>query len=231
MPIASDTTMPAHSAMDPKTVRRIGWALGLSLAFHVGLVLLIQAQPGGSPSLAGSWTVHARIEHQAVTGVDASSAATTVSPEPVKPEATKAVGVPDPGPDAKPARDVASVEPKAGNSLQRDLPKDSSPARGIDMPFVRDPNYYAVAALDSPPRLLGAADACYPQGAIGEVAYVLLINEQGTVDQVTVNSVKPEGLFTGAAVDLCSRLRFTPAIKDGRPVRSRVRFVVGSRPS
>lgn len=95
------------------------------------------------------------------------------------------------------------------------------------MPFVRDPTYYAMAALDTPPRLLGSAEACYPQGAVGEVTYQISINEQGAVDEASVVSVKPQGLFTGAAVELCARLKFSPATKNGRTVRSRVRLVVG----
>lgn len=95
------------------------------------------------------------------------------------------------------------------------------------MPFVRDPIYYAMAALDTPPRLMGTAEPCYPQGAVGEVTFQIAINEQGTVDEASVVAVKPQGLFTGAAVELCSRLKFTPATKDGRTVRSRVRLVVG----
>lgn len=219
--------MPADLAMDPQTARRIAWALGLSVAVHAALVVLIQAQPGGAPTLAGSWTVNARIEHQAPAPSDSVPAPVEL-PEPAKAEQNRTTTAAEPAPDAKLARERAGADAKVATG---GAVKSAAQPPGIEMPFVRDPNYYAVAALDSPPRLLGAADGCYPQGAVGEVAYVLMINEQGTVDQVTVTSVNPQGLFIGAAVDLCSRLKFTPGVKDGRAVRSRVRFVVGSNPS
>lgn len=207
----------------------MSWALGLSVAVHAVLVVLIQAQPGGAPSMAGSWTVHARIEAQPhAAGIPAP--AVPEATELAKPEEARAAMAPEPVTESKPAREPA-VDSQQAAAAMSGAAKNASDARGIEMPFVRDPNYYAVAALDTPPRLLGAADACYPHGAVGEVAYVLMINEQGSVDQVTVASVHPQGLFTGAAVDLCSRLKFTPGVKDGRAVRSRVRFVVGANPT
>lgn len=222
--------MPADIAMNPRTAQRIAWALGLSIAVHAALVVFIQAQPGGAPSMGGSWTVHARIEHLAPSPSEASPSALEL-PAPVKSAQPLTTASEEPRPEAKPARDPSVAETRVAVPVDGGAPKNTAQSRGIEMPFVRDPNYYAVAALDSPPRLLGSADVCYPQGAVGEVAYVLMINEQGGVDQVTVTSVEPNGLFTGAAVDLCGRLKFTPGVKDGRAVRSRVRFVVGSKPT
>lgn len=217
-------------AMDTRTGRRIAWALGLSVAVHAALVIAIRAQPGGAPSLSGSWTVHARIEAQGPAASEAA-AAPIESPDQVDPERPRAVATEHAKRERNPAPAAAAGETRTsavGNGIAA---KEMAQPRGMEMPFVRDPNYYAVAALDAPPRLLGPADVCYPQGAVGEVAYTLMINEQGTVDEVEVAAVSPKGLFTGAAVELCSRLKFTPGIKDGRAVRSRVRFVVGSKPS
>ena len=47
-------------------------------------------------------------------------------------------------------------------------------------------------------------------------------------NEASVVEVKPEGLFTAGAVYACRNLKFAPALKDGRTVRSRVRFVIGS---
>ena len=101
----------------------------------------------------------------------------------------------------------------------------------IELPVGRDLTFYPVAALDIPPRPLGPADLCYPEGASGEVAYVLLIDEAGTVHEATLAAVRPENIFTGAALESCRALRFSPGIKDGRAVRSRVRFVIGPSPT
>jgi len=226
--------MSADIAMnDTRTGRRIVWALGLSIAVHAALVIAIRAQPGGAPSMGGSWTVHARIESQ-TPAASAAAPATTDLPEPEQLVSTepRTKTAADATLEAKPLRDVQVAERRtvaAANDGSAVKPPPQS--HGVEMPFVRDPNYYAVAALDAPPRLLGSPEVCYPQGAVGEVAYVLMISERGTVDQVDVASVNPRGLFTGAAVDLCSRLKFTPGVKDGRAVRSRVRFVVGAHPT
>jgi TonB family protein len=103
-----------------------------------------------------------------------------------------------------------------------------TPARASGpAPLAADPTYHAITALDRAPAPLSRPDVCYPHGATGEVTYELLIDETGAVDQATVLGVNPVGLFTAAAAELCTRLRFSPAVKDGRAVRSRVRFVVG----
>jgi outer membrane biosynthesis protein TonB len=106
--------------------------------------------------------------------------------------------------------------------------EESRPA--IEIAPLRDPTYYPIGQLDRLPILLGTADACYPDGASGEVAFLLLIDDTGTVNEAAIVDAKPEGLFTAAAVESCRALKFTPARKDGRAVRSRVRFVVGPKP-
>jgi len=222
--------MPADVVMYTPTIRRILWALGLSVAVHAALVIAIRTQPGGAPSLSGGWTVHARIEAQAPAASEAAAAPIEL-PDQVDPDRPRTVAAEAAKRERNPATPAAAGETRVSAVGNGVAAKETAQPRGIEMPVVRDPNYYAVAALDAPPRLIGAADVCYPQGAVGEVAYMLMINEQGTVDQVEVAAVSPKGLFTGAAIDLCSRLKFTPGVKDGRAVRSRVRFVVGAKPT
>ena len=95
------------------------------------------------------------------------------------------------------------------------------------MPWAPDTTYYSIAALDRLPAPLSAPDVCYPRGATGEVTYELLIDETGAVNQASVVGVSPPGLATAAAAELCSAIHFSPALKGGRAVRSRVRMVVG----
>jgi protein TonB len=205
---------------------RLKWALGLSVVLHVGLVVLIQDQPGGDPSLSGISTLDARIEPQLQPEVPMAA-----SPRVSVPASTADGSASEPSPVTRPASDGLPSRPEAApastTTVVRPPTVPTPPTAGVEMPFVRDPTYYAMAALDTPPRLLGSAETCYPQGAVGEVAYQISINEHGTVDEASVVSVKPQGLFTGAAVELCSRLKFAPATKDGRAVRSRVRLVIG----
>jgi len=52
----------------------------------------------------------------------------------------------------------------------------------------------------------------------------LLINEAGGVDKATVLESKPEGVFDSLEASAFMNARFTPAIKDGKPVKSRMKF-------
>jgi protein TonB len=202
------------------------WALGLSVALHVALVALIEDRPGGASSLSGIRALEARIEpqppHDGVAATSPEGVDATAAPEaPHREPASLAPAAPTPSqPGSRDAIAATAVAVRA-------QPAAAVPMPGAEMPFVRDPTYYAMAALDTPPRLLESAQPCYPQGAVGEVAYQIAINEHGTVDEASVVSVQPQGLFTGAAAELCGRLKFAPATKDGRAVRSRVRLVVG----
>ena len=54
----------------------------------------------------------------------------------------------------------------------------------------------------------------------GTVRLRLLINEQGMVDGAEVVKAEPQGEFEEAALDAVRRMRYEPAVKNGRPVKS-----------
>jgi protein TonB len=62
----------------------------------------------------------------------------------------------------------------------------------------------------------------------------VLVDEAGKVREVSVVEAQPEGYFEPAALAAFQDVRFEPARKDGRPVRSRVLIKVafdpGARP-
>lgn len=135
-----------------------------------------------------------------------------------------------PSPPISPAAQADSTQRSAAPTSPEPAPASGSrlaEEAGVGLHVPTDTTYHTIAALDRPPVPLSQPDACYPQGATGEVVYELLIDERGTVRQADVLSVQPQGLFTAAAAELCARLKFSPAVKEGRSVRSRVRFVVG----
>ena len=132
-----------------------------------------------------------------------------------------------PAPQAARAESMASPDASARSELVRPASSPLAEVGDAGLSVPDDSTYYTIAALDRPPMPLSPPDACYPQGATGEVVYELLIDERGTVRQAEVLFVEPKGLFTAAAAQLCARVPFSPALKDGRSVRSRVRFVVG----
>ena len=198
------------------TVQRIGWALALSAALHALVIVAIQAGP---PSLAVTEK----------TPIEAWIARPGQHAEP------QMQAAPAPLPPAK--VDATLVREAPASESERRLPEPAAAAAPLapvqqaaqprDLPREPDRPYYPIASLDRPPVPLSAPDACYPRGAAGEVTYELLIDETGVVNQAAVVLVRPVGLFTAAAAELCAAIRFSPAIKDGRAVRSKVRLVVG----
>lgn len=220
--------------MDRSALRRLGFAVAISLAVHGALLVLIQAQPGSGAGSRSGTTLQARIEVQTATAQGPENKDSGQAQEALS-EPAQTPAVAEPTQAASPARaapGAARDEPARAKAIDAvaAAPAPTTETGRPEVPFAADPTYYAVSALDTPPRLLGPADACYPQGATGEVAYVLLINETGKVDEVSVAAVQPTGLFTGAAAELCGQLAFVPGMRNGRPVRSRVRFVVGPTP-
>jgi hypothetical protein len=129
-------------------------------------------------------------------------------------------------PDMSPAPALAAAAPDE-RSRPAEAPPPEAGGLGLDVPVPHDLTYYPVGALDAPPRPLGGSDPCYPEGAAGEIAYILSINEAGSVDQATIADGRLDERVAAAALQGCRSLKFEPGMKDGRAVRSRVRFVVG----
>ncbi len=211
--------------MDPSTARRLGFALAISAALHVALLSSLQLGELGSIATSGV-PVEAWLERMSGDPAPEPAPDFPALPEaPSEPSEppTEVAATPAEASVAPPRREAQDpkVEDKLGTARTEREPSQ------VMVPVPHDLTYYPVVALDSPPRPLGAADACYPEGAQGEVAYVLLIDEAGNVNEASLASVRPEGISTAAALAGCRALKFAPAMKDGRAVRSRVRFVVG----
>ena len=86
--------------------------------------------------------------------------------------------------------------------------------------------YYPADLLDSPPRLRENVQLTYPPRARaaeveGLVTLVLLINERGEVDDISVTQDQPPGYFGEAALAMLSQHRFIPARKQNQAVKSR----------
>jgi protein TonB len=138
-------------------------------------------------------------------------------------------GVPQGGSAAEPP--PGAVEPAAETAAE---PADEPAAAEADTSRLiefTDPVHYPAKDLDVYPRRLGQAEPVYPDAALaariaGNVTLAVLIDERGRVTEVTVVEAQPEGLFEASAVSMVSASTFTPAMKDGRAVRSRLLFAV-----
>ena len=214
--------LPSQPVLAPAR-RRLGWALAASLLVH--LLLIVSLKAGLPPQAAHlSGAIEARIA--ALDAPQAQSEAQAQSAEPVLQSVQDVADPVAPAEVPSPAQPVAArAQPEpVTETADRDHRIDAGPVAPS-----REPTYYAITALDRPPVPLSPPDGCYPDGATEEVEYELLIDENGTVNRAVVLSVRPVGLFTAAAEELCAAVRFSPAVKDGRTVKSKIRLVLGRR--
>ena len=93
-----------------------------------------------------------------------------------------------------------------------------------------DPTYYTARELDVYPALSSALDFRVPPGDAREIAgRVLLrvdVSATGAVDAVTIVEAEPAGYFEEDARRAFAAAQFRPALKNGRPVKSRILVLV-----
>lgn len=183
-------------------------ACALSLFLHVALLTGIPVYPAGGVVNAVS-AIYARLEPAAP-----ESAARSEPTEVALPDAPKTAA-------------------SALNHAKRNSATNSEPAAtppflpgAIDLPPMRDPTYYPARQLDVYPRALASIRLDYPAAAAdarvdGQLLVLLLIDEFGVVNDASIVEAKPEGYFEEAALAALRAVRFSPAQKQGRPVKSR----------
>lgn len=94
------------------------------------------------------------------------------------------------------------------------------------LPFA-DPTYYPARQLDVYPALLAPLAPAYPpraldEGRSGHVLVLVLIDAAGRVDEVSVVEAEPRDYFEEAAKQTFANAQFSPARRNGLPVKSRV---------
>ena len=92
---------------------------------------------------------------------------------------------------------------------------------------------FAEHAVDVPARLTGGEPAAYPararaDGLEGDVQLDLVVSRSGDVESARVAGSPGHGLDE-AAIAAARTFRFAPAVKEGRPVRVRVRWTMQFR--
>jgi protein TonB len=93
------------------------------------------------------------------------------------------------------------------------------------------PANYGEHDLDIQPQSLHQIEPIYPaeadrQGLSGEVHLRLKLQADGRVSDIEVLSATPSGLFEESALQAFRQARFSPAQKNGRPVRALVQIEV-----
>jgi protein TonB len=93
------------------------------------------------------------------------------------------------------------------------------------VPLIVDSAWYAARDLDLFPRAVTPVDPVYPESVAdvsGQVSLLLKIDEFGSVQDVTVVNAEPAGYFEESASQAFKAAHFSPAQRDGHPVRSQI---------
>ncbi|MEO5566403.1 MAG: TonB family protein [Luteimonas sp.] len=137
--------------------------------------------------------------------------------------------------DAKPATYRFSVPGADGKLVAMALTVDASAAPDrVSLPMRADTtapdaatNTGARAALIPPAYPVAARKG----GISGKVMLLVDIDEHGNFAKAVVEKSTPPGIFDSAALEAAAKWKFEPAVKDGKPVASRIRIPVEFRPS
>jgi hypothetical protein len=137
--------------------------------------------------------------------------------------------------DAIPARVAPTPVAKqdAGNAaIERLVPSDAAEdarRKRSAVPPVRLTEYYSAHELDVYPQLraplnIGLGDVM----GEGRLTVSLTLSEAGIVEEVMLNG-EPPRIVEARVRDALRESRFSPALKDGRPVKSRITLNIENR--
>lgn len=197
---------------------RFALALAGSLILHFALVFGLQIRPQIS-SLAPATIIQARL-------VDAPSRQPASAPPDslaIKLQAEEALPMP---------RNVSEPAPQQEQAAPSAAPAEKNASLPtIEVPLIEDPTYYTAREVDVHPSALKAIWPAYPEEAAsanvtGSVVLLLLLDEGGKVQEISVEEATPPGYFEKSAVAAFRNARFTPAQRQGRVVKSRMRIKV-----
>lgn len=219
------TASPARESIEepaiPLRLQRPLAALWISLALHGALIALVQVAPPAAPG-AGS-VIEARLVSRQASAV-AVPPGDTVLPDVAVPLTAR--GSPETPPAAEPPSPPVSpraADPAAPAEAGEEPGTGPSTTGAISLPV--DLTYYRARELDVQPRALGAIEPVYPpeadrQQRSGRVRLQLKLEADGRVSEVEIIEAEPAGLFEASAVEAFRAARFSPAQRDGRPVRA-----------
>lgn len=207
----------SFDAVSTQAWARLLKACAVSFLLHVVLLVGLPVNPtGGVPQVVS--TITARLEPAAAESAPESAA---LLPDPAL---TPAPLADHPQKPADPKTETRPEPPRAKEPA-------AAPSSGIEVPFIRDPTYYSMKQLDVLPQALTQPRLDYPESATsakvdGRVHVLLLIDEFGVVNDVSVIEAQPPGYFETAAIAAFRAVRFVPAQKQGHAVKSRIALQV-----
>ena len=193
----------------PDAAARFALALAASLALHLAVVFGVQVK-AIQPVERARAAVEVRVEGapqpiiKPLPQIEAMADTAEKNPEDTKPSGENFV-LPPPAP-VEPAPTILPM---------------------LEIPLLEDPTWYPAKQVDVHPAALDPVEPEYPaegvaRGVEGNVVLLLLIDEVGVVKEATVVEANPEGIFEESALAAFREVRFAPAQKNGRAVKSRV---------
>lgn len=137
-------------------------------------------------------------------------------------------------PEPEPSPSIQPVEPRQAKppDARPGMPEQAAGATTLDIPVPADDTYYPAREVDSHPSLVSGGKPVYPDEAgrgniKGEVTVLMMLNEDGAADAVSIVNAKPEGMgFEEAVITWLRDARFKPALRKGRAVKARVVYHV-----
>jgi TonB family protein len=118
------------------------------------------------------------------------------------------------------------IEPPLIQAIPREAPQSATSVRetSVDINVPLD-KYFTTLEVDIGAEQLNEVELVYPQRAFvmrtkGKVVLRIFISDQGAIDEVSVLEAAPAGVFEQAALTATLALRFRPAVKYGRHVKS-----------
>ena len=213
------TGQATHSGAE--TAEKLALTLAASLILHFALIFGLQIRAAPSSSHV-SRVIQARlVEAPAV-------AAAEVTTQPPEPESLVVEAQEAPLPSLEPpVPEPAAAAPPASVAA----PEMSTRLPSIEVPMIEDPTYYPALEVDVHPTALQLIQPLYPDGAAsvnvaGSVVLLLLLDESGKVQELSVEEADPPGIFEQSALDAFRTARFSPAQRQGRVVKSKMRIKV-----
>ncbi len=208
---------------------RLAIALALALALHVFVVFGLAVYGEGAPR-----------QHDVVLNLRLAKPRAEPMKQPapaavpkMATQVTSAVHIEAPLPPQTDPGSPSAEPPAPATAPDSDVPASHS-ANASPLPWLPslgvieapDLNYYPPTELDQLAKPLGEITPYIPLAEAqsapdGRVLLLLLIDETGRVDEVQLLESDPPGLMDDAGLAVWRNARFTPAMKDGKYVRSR----------
>lgn len=194
---------------------RLSLALALSAALHLSLLCGIAVGPAVPASVP---TIAARLAPKAF-------GTSSISHQGTEMRSLARAGARPFGSEKQKREPIESLRGSEPEIQSPPAPIDESLLPRADVPLLVDPVWYSAKDLDAYPRPLAPVESIYPESAVdvsGEVSLLLKIDEFGAVRETTVVKADPAGYFEDSASRAFKAVRFSPAQRDGHPVRSQL---------